>query len=145
MAGYDGYGAHYIGRRLFRTSRSDCHAWSSSPNIMFLSLICGIKPAAPGFRKVIIEPHLNGLDRVKGTMPHPNGSISVSLEKKGDAGVTAELDIPEGVTGWFVWNHQKNRAETGQAGSAPFIKICMGLYRKNTTDAIGEDRIFHVV
>ncbi len=95
-------------------TRSDCHAWSSSPNINLLTIICGIKPMAPGFRKVIIEPHLNGLNWVKGTIPHPGGFIAVSLRKTGDHGLHAEVELPEGVTGWFIWHHQKTALKGGK-------------------------------
>lgn len=30
-------------------TRSDCHAWSSSPNYDLLATVCGVEPAAPGF------------------------------------------------------------------------------------------------
>ena len=33
-------------------TRSDCHAWSSSPNYDFLATICGIMPGSPGFASV---------------------------------------------------------------------------------------------
>ena len=36
--------------------RSDCHAWSASPNYDFLATVCGITPAGPGFRMVRIAP-----------------------------------------------------------------------------------------
>ncbi|HET7345950.1 MAG TPA: hypothetical protein VFJ10_01375, partial [Acidobacteriaceae bacterium] len=42
-------------------TRSDCHAWSASPNYDLLTLVAGIRPAAPGFSRVMIEPHLEGL------------------------------------------------------------------------------------
>ena len=38
-------------------TRSDCHAWSASPNYDLLSIVAGIQPAAPGFKRVRIEPH----------------------------------------------------------------------------------------
>ncbi len=40
------------------TTRSDCHAWGSSPNIEFFRIVLGIESDAPYFEKVKIEPHL---------------------------------------------------------------------------------------
>jgi alpha-L-rhamnosidase len=67
-------------------TRSDCHAWSSSPNYDFLATICGILPASPGFSSVRIEPALGELQQAKGIMPHPDGDITVSLQRKGKEG-----------------------------------------------------------
>ena len=33
-------------------TRSDCHAWSSSPNYHLLSLVAGVTPAEYGFKSV---------------------------------------------------------------------------------------------
>ncbi|MBE7172987.1 MAG: alpha-L-rhamnosidase [Williamsia sp.] len=85
-------------------TRSDCHAWSASPNYDFLATICGIMPAAPGFKKVQIKPELGELVRVSGRMPHPAGDITVSVERKGTQGVTAEIELPQGLQGEFIWN-----------------------------------------
>jgi hypothetical protein len=85
-------------------TRSDCHAWSASPNYDFLATICGITPAAPGFRKVQVKPQLGELQQATGKMPHPDGEIVVSLEKKGAQGVQAEITLPATVTGSFIWN-----------------------------------------
>ncbi|MDZ7346643.1 MAG: alpha-L-rhamnosidase N-terminal domain-containing protein, partial [candidate division KSB1 bacterium] len=52
-------------------TRSDCHAWSASPNYDFLATIVGIEPAAPGFRRVLIRPALGRLQWVKASLPHP--------------------------------------------------------------------------
>ena len=44
-------------------SRSDCHAWSASPNIEIFRTVLGVDSAAPGFRRVSVRPHLGKLRR----------------------------------------------------------------------------------
>lgn len=85
-------------------TRSDCHAWSASPNYDFLATICGITPAAPGFRKVQVKPHLGELHKASGRMPHPDGEIQVTLERVGTQGIRAEVILPAALTGSFIWN-----------------------------------------
>lgn len=53
------------------TTRSDYHAWESSPNIEFFRTVLGIDSDAPGFARVKIEPHLGALKRAAGG--HSNG------------------------------------------------------------------------
>jgi hypothetical protein len=83
-------------------SRSDCHAWGSSPNIELYRIVLGIDSDAPGFNKVKIEPHLGDLKTISGSMPHPQGTVSASyrFEKKK---WLIEVILPKGVTGEFVW------------------------------------------
>jgi hypothetical protein len=95
-------------------TRSDCHAWSASPNYEFLSLVCGIQPAAPGFRQVRIEPFLGDLQWADGQMPHPDGAIAVHLARKGRTGLEADIDLPAGVTGVLVWNGQQKALKGGK-------------------------------
>jgi alpha-L-rhamnosidase len=83
-------------------TRSDCHAWSASPNYEFLATVCGIEPAANCFSRVRIEPHLGDLDWVKGRMPHPKGIIGVTVRRMRD-GITAEVELPPDLPGIFVW------------------------------------------
>lgn len=85
-------------------ARSDCHAWSASPNYDFLATLCGITPAAPGFKKVQIRPEPGELTSLSGSMPHPQGDITVSLERKGVQGISADIELPAGLTGTFLWN-----------------------------------------
>jgi alpha-L-rhamnosidase len=85
-------------------TRSDCHAWSSSPNYDFFATICGIVPSKPSFAAVRIEPALGELTQVTGSMPHPAGTISVNLQRKGVAGIEGEVSLPASVAGEFVWN-----------------------------------------
>jgi hypothetical protein len=84
------------------SSRSDCHAWSSSPNFEIFRTVLGIDTAAPGFRRVRIRPFLGALERVSGSIPHPRGEISVKLERAGNR-LRAEITLPDGVSGAFSW------------------------------------------
>jgi hypothetical protein len=85
-------------------TRSDCHAWSASPNYDFLATVAGIEPASPGFKTVKIEPHLGSLTQIEGKMPHPAGTISFSLKRQGEKGIEGEIILPENLTGNFFWN-----------------------------------------
>jgi len=85
-------------------TRSDCHAWSASPNYDFLATICGIMPAAPGFSKVLVKPALGELMDVSAAMPHPYGNISVHYTRHGKTGINAEITLPDSLSGKFIWN-----------------------------------------
>ena len=87
-------------------ARSDCHAWSASPNYDFLATICGIMPANQGFSSVLIKPALGKLKNVKGSMPHPMGEIKVDLKRKGKTGLTAKVSLPGQLAGKLLWNEQ---------------------------------------
>jgi hypothetical protein len=83
-------------------TRSDCHAWSASPEYDFLATICGIMPDAPGFGRVLIRPALGELTEVEGSMPHPKGMIRVKFRRSA-TGITGDVELPVGVTGRFVY------------------------------------------
>ena len=83
-------------------ARSDCHAWGASPNIEFFRMVLGIDSAAPGFASVRITPALGSLGEVSGSVPHPKGDISVSYKLRGGT-LKAEISLPDGVDGEFVW------------------------------------------
>ena len=83
-------------------SRSDCHAWSSSPVLDFLATICGVEPAEPGFRSVRIAPNPGVLKQIKGIIPHPKGLLEVSLKRTGDA-LSGEIILPPQLAGTYHW------------------------------------------
>jgi hypothetical protein len=85
-------------------TRSDCHAWSASPNYDFLATVAGIRPASFGFKTVRMEPALGDLKFIKGQMPHPSGIIVFDLKQTGSGGIQGEVTLPEGLTGTFGWN-----------------------------------------
>ena len=83
-------------------TRSDCHAWGASPNIELFRTVLGIDSDAVAFRKVKIAPNLGEIKKIGGTMPHPDGDITVSYNVKGK-NLHAEIELPSGVTGTFQW------------------------------------------
>jgi hypothetical protein len=95
-------------------TRSDCHAWSSSPNMELLATVCGIEPASPGFKTVRIEPFLGPLAWVKGRMPHANGIIRVSFKRAGNEGIEGEIVLPQGLSGTFFWRARQMPLVPGQ-------------------------------
>ncbi len=94
-------------------TRSDCHAWSACPNYDFLALVCGITPAAPGFRRVRIAPALGSLEWVEGNMPHPDGEIRVRVQRKTGGWIEAVVALPPGVSGVLLWDGAERSLATG--------------------------------
>ena len=86
-------------------TRSDCHAWSASPNYDLLTIVAGIRPGAPGFKKVRIEPHLDGLHQLNASIPHPNGTIETLYRLDGSRWTTT-VTLPQGIDGQFVWKNK---------------------------------------
>jgi alpha-L-rhamnosidase len=101
-------------------TRSDCHAWSASPNYDLLATVCGIEPAEAGFKSVVIQPALGSLTWVKASMPHPLGEIQIDLKRKGEKGIEGEVTLPAGLTGTFLWqNHRVALVSGNQSISLP--------------------------
>jgi alpha-L-rhamnosidase len=94
------------------TTRSDCHAWGSSPNIEFFRILLGIESDAPYFEKVKIEPHLGSIKKISGEMPHPKGKIAVRYLQEGDK-LNAEINLPDETTGTFYWQGNSHALEGG--------------------------------
>jgi hypothetical protein len=93
--------------------RSECHGWSASPTVDLLSIVCGVKPDKGGFSRVVVEPHPGGLDWVKCEVPNPKGMIRVSL-KKNQNGYSADVELPDGVPGVFVWKGKETPLKPGK-------------------------------
>lgn len=93
-------------------TRSDCHAWASSPNIEFFKTVLGINSNAPGFTEVKIEPHLGKLTKVSGQIPHPDGKISVSYVLN-HSKWKINISLPENTTGVFIWKERTYKLRGG--------------------------------
>jgi alpha-L-rhamnosidase len=94
-------------------SRSDCHAWSASPNYDLLATVAGIEPAGPGFERVKIEPHLGNLQWVEASMPHAKGTIRVKFSKNNKGGLEGEIELPVGLKGIFVYKNNSIELKEG--------------------------------
>jgi hypothetical protein len=94
-------------------TRSDCHAWGSSPNIEFYRTVLGIDSDAPGFTRVVIRPALGNYKHIGGSMPHPKGEVSVDYQV-GRKSVTAKVTLPQGVTGRLLWQGQEYALQGGE-------------------------------
>ena len=82
--------------------RSECHAWSASPNYHFLSIVAGIHPGEKHFGQIVIEPHLGFLTDLEVAMPHPKGMISMRLQKH-KSQLKGYVSIPKDTKGIFRW------------------------------------------
>jgi len=81
-------------------TRSDCHAWSASPNFEFIHTVAGIQPLDKHFGKVLIAPSPGHLKEFEASTPHPLGMINV----KYDFGKNAvEITLPKGLEGVYRW------------------------------------------
>ena len=80
-------------------TRSDCHAWSSSPNYHLPALVAGIRPAAPGFRAVSVRPADLPDFPFVATVPTPHGPVTVEHRTGAERSYTVTL--PPGVQGTF--------------------------------------------
>lgn len=94
-------------------TRSDCHAWGSSPNIEFFRTVLGIDSDAPGFSAIKIEPHLGDLENISGEMPHPKGKISVQYTEKRKRR-SATITLPPGTRGRFIWKGKETALKEGR-------------------------------
>ena len=94
-------------------TRSDCHAWGSSPNIEFFRTVLGIDSDAPGFRKIRIEPHLGKLTHASGAIPHPNGKVAVSYRQENGKWQMI-INLPSNTTGKLVWKGKSYPLTAGE-------------------------------
>ena len=95
-------------------TRSDSHAWSSSPNIDLVRIVAGIRPGSAGFGTVRIEPHLMNMPRVvEAGIPTPQGMVEVKYVVVA-SGLEADVKLPEGVTGELVWEGKRVELHGGE-------------------------------
>jgi alpha-L-rhamnosidase len=93
-------------------SRSDCHAWGSSPNIEFYRTILGIDSDGMAFSKVKIEPHLGELTKIAGSIPHPKGNLKVSYHQE-NKNWKIKIELPKTITGTLIWKGKKIALKEG--------------------------------
>ena len=61
--------------------KSLCHAWGASPLYLLGRYFLGIEPTKAGYREFSVHPVLGGLDWMEGSVPTPQGTISVRMDR----------------------------------------------------------------
>jgi|GEM_PF-1143933 len=93
-----------------------CHIWSCVPGYLLLAEILGIKPAEPGFSRVVVSPRFDLVRRAAGSVSLPRQTVSVhwepvsarkvSLVLKLDGPADGILQLPPG------WMAEKDRVRS---------------------------------
>jgi hypothetical protein len=62
-----------------------CHGWSTAPLLYYFRWICGLRPAAPGFARLVVEPQPGDLKSLEATLHTPRGEVTFRLtsDRKG--------------------------------------------------------------
>ena len=81
----------------FLDERSDCHAWGSLALYELTSVTLGVRPAAPGYQKISIQPVPGYLDYAKGDVITPHGMVHVEWHKNDDGTIAQDYQVPDHV------------------------------------------------
>jgi len=87
---------HQHGKSAFEGAGSICHAFSTTPVDFFQSIILGVRPLEPGFRRCRISPQTLDLDQASGSVPTPMGNLRVAWQRSADE-VKLQLEVPHGM------------------------------------------------
>jgi hypothetical protein len=93
-------------------TRSDSHAWSAHPNYDLLTIVAGIRPVAPGFEKVVIEPRLGKLQNVTASFPWKEEDIQVDYKLERGTW-TIRVNLPSSLPGELVWQNKRYPLHSG--------------------------------
>ncbi|MEM7571352.1 MAG: alpha-L-rhamnosidase C-terminal domain-containing protein [Bacteroidota bacterium] len=95
-------------------TRSDCHAWSASPNYDLLATLAGIRPDAAGYTSVLVQPaRVSSLSYTAETV-HPEGMIRVVCQANRENRFTYTVNLPTGVSGRFRWQGENHPLQPGE-------------------------------
>lgn len=83
-------------------TRSDTHAWSAHPTADLLEVVAGVGPAAPGYKRARITPHLGTLTQLDAVVQTPAGPVSVSY-RVARGKLMATINRPETLPAVFSW------------------------------------------
>ena len=74
------------------------HAWGAAPANILPRYVLGVRPASPGFEKVLISPQIGSLTEARGVVPTIRGAVSVSVTQIPGASYRLECDVPVNVS-----------------------------------------------
>ncbi len=85
------------------STRSHCHAWSSSPIYFLNRIVLGIRQTAVGGKAFEISPWIGGLTYAQGATATPAGPVSVGWKIKGGI-LRIVITAPKGIKTQFIPN-----------------------------------------
>ncbi len=88
---------HQHGKAAFGNIGSLCHGFGTTPVNYFQTVILGVIPLEPGFKRFAFNPVYHDLDFAEGRVPTPSGTIHVHWRKNGDK-LSVGLTVPFGLT-----------------------------------------------
>lgn len=112
---------------------SMAHAWGSGATSALSRFVLGVAPTAPGFRTLMIQPHPGDLTWAEGTVPTPEGTVTVNwgraaggafcLQVRTPKRTLTTIAVPRGVddtvslNGHVVWDPSGFHKLRGVAGA----------------------------
>jgi alpha-L-rhamnosidase len=77
---------------------SHSHAWNGYPARLLQEYVAGIRSAAPGFRKAVIQPFFpDSLSFAEATVHTPHGSLAAGWERTMTGNIRIQATIPPGI------------------------------------------------
>ncbi len=74
--------------------RSDCHAWGALALYELPSVTLGVRPGAPGYKKIEVCPTPGYLDYANGDVITPHGTVHVEWHKEQDGRIALNYSLP---------------------------------------------------
>ena len=71
------------------------HAWGTAPANIIPRFLMGVRPLAPGFSKILIQPRPGSLESAKMVFPTRNGSVVVQFENQPKQSFILKVEIPD--------------------------------------------------
>ena len=89
------------------------HGWCSTPLVQMSARILGVTPTTPGFKTLAIRPSLCDLIWAKGTVPTPNGDVTVAWKRMGEM-LQLDVTLPAGTEADIILPAKTVRVKSGQ-------------------------------
>jgi len=89
------------------------HGWCSTPLVQMSQRILGVAPASPGFKTMVIRPHVCDLAWAKGKVPTPDGDVEVSW-KWADKKISLDVTVPAGTEAEVILPGKTQRCTAGR-------------------------------
>ncbi len=80
--------------------RSENHAWSALPMYEMMRKLAGVEPGEPGWKTVLVKPHLEYLNELEGRAATPKGAVEFRYGPDTE-GICCVVTLPKGLSGVF--------------------------------------------